>query len=134
MTDTMTAKAYRRKHVPTEHAEQAQLFEVAAIRAERDGRWGMLYAIPNGGDRHPAVGAALKAEGVKAGVPDVHLPVPVGRHHGLYIELKRTVGGRVEQAQAEWIEDLQAQGYRVEVCRGCDAAVAAITEYLGRLV
>lgn len=54
-----------------------------------------LHAIPNGGSRgddeetRKIRGGALKAEGVKNGVPDVFLPYPCGGWHGLYIEFKR---------------------------------------------
>jgi hypothetical protein len=58
------------------------------------------------------------------------LPVPAGRHHGLYIELKAQ-GGRVSDEQKEWIAALRAQGYRAEVCVGADAAWGVICEYLG---
>ena len=34
-----------------------------------------------------------KAIGVKKGVPDLSLPVPRGRYHGLYIEMKNDAGG-----------------------------------------
>ena len=30
----------------------------------------------------------MKAEGLKSGVWDIHLPYPVGKHHGLWIEMK----------------------------------------------
>ena len=88
------------------------------------------FAIPNGGDRHPAVAAKLKAEGVKAGVPDLFLPIPRGAHHGLFVEMKRQRGGKLSDDQKDWIIKLQAQGYEVKVCAGFEAAKAAIEEYL----
>jgi hypothetical protein len=65
----------------------------------------MLHAIPNGGHRHKATAARLKAAGVKAGVPDICLPVARGDWHGLYIELK--VGkNKLTEAQRRWKDDL----------------------------
>lgn len=58
----------------------------------------LLHHIPNGGQRDKAVAAKLKTEGVKAGVPDLCLPVPRGKYHGLYIEMKAT-GGRPSREQ-----------------------------------
>lgn len=115
---------------PYEHDEQAALFEWAGWMA---GRWPELeymHAIPNGGDRNKVVAAKLRAEGVKAGVPDIFLPCPRGGFHGLYIEMKRTRGGRVSREQQRWIDGLRAQGYRVEVCAGFDAAKKTIEEYM----
>lgn len=70
-----------------------------------------MYHIPNGGKRGKVEAIHFKAEGVKAGVPDICLPVPRGEWHGLYIELKRREGGRVSPEQTKWLEDLMRQGY-----------------------
>jgi hypothetical protein len=35
----------------------------------------LMFAIPNGGLRHKAEANKLKSEGVKAGVPDIMLPI-----------------------------------------------------------
>lgn len=48
----------------------------------------LLYHIPNGGTRNKREAEHLRRQGVKAGVPDLCLPVPRGEFHGLYIELK----------------------------------------------
>lgn len=89
----------------------------------------MLYAIPNGGHRHPATAAKLKAEGVKRGVPDLCLPVPRGGFNGLYLEMKAD-GGRPTVEQRAWIDALRELGYRAEVCVGWDAARETIKAYL----
>lgn len=52
----------------------------------------LLHHIPNGGTRDPVEAKHLKQQGVKNGVPDLCLPVPRGRYHGLYIEMKRRTG------------------------------------------
>ncbi len=62
--------------IPTEHVEQVSLMRWAALTKRRRPELALLYAIPNGGDRHKAVAAKLSAEGVKSGVPDLCLPVP----------------------------------------------------------
>ncbi len=89
-----------------------------------------LYAVPNGGARHPAVAAKLKAEGAKPGVPDYHLPLPRNGYAGLWIELK-SLTGDPSREQREWIQWLRANGHRAEVCRGWVAAWAVIADYLG---
>lgn len=118
----------------SEHAEQAALIETIAWHANQRPALALLYAIPNGGDRHPAVAARLKAEGVRAGVPDLCLPVARGGYHGLYIELK-IPGGRASPAQRAWIAALNAEGYMAAVCWGCDDAERLILAYeAGELV
>jgi len=113
----------------SEHEEQCLVIARAEALAPCVPALRMLFAIPNGGHRHKATAGKLKAEGVRSGVPDMCLPVPVGGHHGLYIEIKAQ-GGRVSDVQKEWIAALRAQGYRAEVCVGADAAWDVICEYL----
>lgn len=88
------------------------------------------YHIPNGGSRNRIEAHNLKLEGVKAGVPDICLPVPCGDYHGLYIELKRTKGGVVSDAQKEWIEMLNDRGYLAVVANGATEAIKVISDYL----
>ena len=95
-------------------------------------RWpelALLHHIPNGGSRDAIEGRHLKAQGVKAGVPDLCLPVPRGRYHGLYIEMK-TASGRTSPEQEWWGEKLSGQGYFWEVCHGWESAVRVLEWYL----
>lgn len=111
----------------TEEQEQAALFQFASYQREIE--WSLLFAVPNGGYRKIRTGIRLKATGVKSGIPDIFLPVTRGNHHGLFIEMK-SEKGTVRKNQKEWHEALRAQGYKVEICRGCDQAVKVIHEYL----
>jgi hypothetical protein len=90
----------------------------------------LMLAIPNGGHRHKAVAAKMKAEGVKAGVPDIFLPVARGEFHGLFIELKKLKGGRATSAQCIWLEELNNQGYMAVICKGWLAAKNTLENYL----
>uniref|UniRef100_UPI0032601406 VRR-NUC domain-containing protein n=1 Tax=Clostridium sp. NkU-1 TaxID=1095009 RepID=UPI0032601406 len=76
--------------------------------------------------------ARLKAQGVKAGVPDLHLPIPKGAYAGLYIEMKYNTG-TVEDEQKEWIKAMKAAGHYACVCYGYDYAVKVIEEYVSLL-
>ena len=93
----------------------------------------LLFAIPNGGARNPITGAILKAEGVRAGVPDLFLAVPNttrgGRYHGLFIEMK-TWANKPTLAQVEVMARLRAEGYDCRVAHSFDQATTAITGYL----
>ena len=114
----------------TENQEQALLFEWAAYNALKYPELKLLFAIPNGGYRPPKTAAILKATGVKAGVPDICLPVARGGYHGLYIELKRLNGGYLSSAQAIWLNNLAKQGYRAVCCKGFEAARDELLTYL----
>ena len=130
----MSAAAIRHKarvaELPSEHVEQVRLFQWAHYASAAHPELRLLFAIPNGGARHKAVAAKLKAEGVRSGVPDVALPVPRGRWHGLFIELKRQSGTRPSVEQRHWLTALEAAGYRATWCRGWEAARDEIETYL----
>lgn len=89
----------------------------------------LLYAIPNGGQRNPVVGGKLKAEGVVAGIPDLHLACPSGPFHGLFIEMKTPIG-RVTVIQSDLHAHLRSQGYAVEVVRSFEQFQQTIIHYL----
>ena len=116
--------------VPTEAQEQMTLFSWAAMQSGKYPELKLLYHVPNGGSRHKAEAGRLRAEGVKAGVPDLCLPVARGGCHGLYIELKRQRGGRTSDLQTGWLDALMKQGYQVAVCKGWEAAAETIIKYL----
>lgn len=113
----------------TEHDEQVALFNMAWANRQQYPEARLMFAIPNGGHRHKAVAAKLRAEGVKPGIPDLFLPVARGGYHGLFIEMKAK-GGRLRTAQIEMIAALQTQGYHVEVCYGWQEAWEVIVFYL----
>ena len=89
-----------------------------------------MYHIPNEGKRSKAYGAKLRKEGLKEGVPDIHLPVARGQYHSLYIEMKRRSDSVTSQAQRRWIRNLKRQGNAAYVCHGWEEAVKVIEEYL----
>ena len=110
--------------------EQRDVFTICERLRGKYPEIALLYAVPNGGSRHPAEAARLKQQGVKAGVPDMCLPVARGGYHGLYIELKRVKGGRVSEQQKQWLSALNGQGYKAVVCKGAEEALDALQKYL----
>lgn len=109
----------------TERDEQAALFEWIDWNANAIPELKLAFAVPNGQYRR---GQAMEP-GLKAGVPDICIPVPRGRYHGVFIELK--VGNNTAtKLQAEWLFALSAQGYFTKVCYGFDDARATIEGYL----
>lgn len=89
----------------------------------------LAFHIPNGGKRNAREAANLKRQGVKAGVPDICLPVARGGYHGMYIELKVGKNKQTEK-QKDWQKKLNRQGYLSVVCYGWQQAAQTLTEYL----
>lgn len=106
------------------------LFEWAALTACVMPELEALFHIPNGGKRGKAEAARFQRMGVKRGVPDICLAVSRGGKHGLFIELKRTEGGRLSPEQTQWLARLKDAGYEAVVCHGWDEARETIVRYL----
>ncbi len=116
--------------VPTESEEQQALFEWAERLCFRYPELALLYHIPNEGKRSKATGRKMKKEGMKSGIPDIHLPVARGQYHSLYIELKRRKGSTTSQAQKTWLQLLGKYGNKAVRCYGWEEAAKVIEEYL----
>ncbi len=107
-------------NIPTEHAEQ-----VTFVQEFKNAFPGIrIFAIPNGGYRHKATAQKIKAEGGEPGVPDLFIPA-----WNLWIEMKRTKGGRLSPDQKDWIAYLRTAGHYAIVCNGWQAAMEAVKEW-----
>lgn len=110
-----------------EHLVQCAYIRWARLQADRRAR--RVFAIPNGRKRTASEAGKLKSEGVRAGVLDVFLPVPVGSQPGLWIEFK---AGRNDLTpdQREEAEALVQAGYPVLVAWDWTEAARATERYL----
>lgn len=116
--------------LPTESKIQQRIIKWWAMEAaQRKIPESLLMAFPLQGQRSKANGSRMKAEGMRAGTPDMFLAVPMGKYHGLWIELKRPTG-RIAPSQKTMLAELDAQGYAAYASYGFDAAVKLITGYL----
>jgi hypothetical protein len=123
----------------TESQIQSAFFEWLSLHEKKYPELSLCYAIPNGAHKSIASRMKFKREGLKAGVPDVHLPLtsvewptrprPRSFFAGLWIEFKSDKG-RVSDTQKEWIEKLTNEGHRVEVCRDWTQAANIVIDYL----
>lgn len=117
--------------IPHEDIEQGLLMEWTRYQIGRFPELALLFHIPNeAGTRTIKDTMRLKKLGVKAGVPDLFLPVARWGWHGLFIEMKRQRNGRVSEEQREWLKALTEQGYLVRVCNGFDEAKKSLLLYL----
>lgn len=130
----------------SEDGEQSALFCWAQQNLSTYPQLKWLFAVPNGGYRDPKTAGKLKATGVKAGVPDICLPISRKQIkidgwwqicHTLYIELKvpkkkhpNDLWAGATDEQREWLKHLRTQGYAVHVCYGWEDARDRIVEYL----
>lgn len=125
----MKEKVKLYKNPKTEAQHQTNVIRWSMAVRDRYPELVLLYHIPNGGSRDSVEGKHLKEQGVKSGVPDLHLPCPRGEYHGLYIEMKTEVRTESDN-QAWWRRRLTEQGYFATVCHGWDSAVRTIEWYL----
>lgn len=89
-----------------------------------------LAHIPNGGARSPIEGAIFKRMGVKAGMPDLVLPIATTKHCHGYWELKASPHERPTEKQIERHAMLRAGGAHVRVCHRWDEAAHDMLAYL----
>lgn len=125
-----------RPPAPLERHSQEALFNWAVLATGRHPELAALYAIPNAGGFTGTFKSnmlrvlAMKREGVRPGVPDVHLPVARGGYHALYIEMKRDRSGILTPEQTGWAKRLALYGNKVVVAHGFDEAKTVLEEYL----
>lgn len=119
----------KRRYVPHEGNEQEALFAWALYAAGAMPELGLMFHVPNGGSRNRIEAAKLKRQGVRAGVPDICLPVARGGFHGLFVELKYG-RNKATDRQTAWLDALRSQGYLAVECVGWDIAREVITKYL----
>lgn len=74
---------------------------------------GLLWHVPNGGNRNAHEANKLKAMGVVAGVADLHFYYKGSLH---LFELKTEIG-RLSPAQELWLAKIEYQGAKVNIVR-----------------
>jgi hypothetical protein len=122
-------KKPRAKRVDREGLEQAAL--MAEIKLRYPEIFANLHHTPNGGYRGKAEAGRLKAQGTKAGIPDLQLTMARGGYFGLFIEFKATAKpAAVSLEQQACIGRLNEQGYLAVVCRGHFDAMECLRAYL----
>lgn len=121
-----------------EHTIQVGVVRLAAMCQTQYPALGLLHAIPNGAHlpRRQKNGRVycpemnwLKAEGLKPGMPDLHLPVPMGGYVSLYMETK-VPGAYPTREQQKIHALLREHGNRVEVYRAIDEGWEILLGYL----
>lgn len=131
-----------RRLTPLEADSQAAFFDWWTVFA-RSHRLPecLCFAVPNGaklpwrkdrkGRRYSPEAKNLLKQGMRPGVPDVHLDIPAGGFHGLRLEFKR-VGEDVRSgsAQEAHIDALRLRGYNALIVKSTEEAVKIVRAYL----
>lgn len=113
----------------SEYTEQVSIFDWARYNESMYSELRLLNASLNGVKLTIGQAVKTKASGMKAGYPDIFLPVAKAGYHGLFIELKEK-GGAVQPNQKWWKQELNAGGYLSVVCYGANEAIDMIKNYL----
>ena len=126
--------------IQSEYDAQKAVFEWAEKMESKYPELWLLNGSLNG--VRLTMGQAVKAKkaGMKKGFPDIFFPLSMialnadggraGIWCGLFIELKKEKGGRATPEQKEWLNELKNQGYYTCICKGKEAAIRVITQYL----
>lgn len=129
---TSKPKKARRQPRHLEAEYQSAVILWARARFEEDPQHfhdlDLLHCSLNGVPMTPGQAKRAKAQGMRAGIPDLSLPVPIGGYHGLYIEMK-TEDGRLSDDQKDVTVRLAQLGYKVVVAYGPGEAKEAIRRY-----
>ena len=101
-----------------------------AIAQYLDARRLMWYAVPNGGNRNLITAKKLKAEGVKAGVPDIAL---VHEGQAYFLEVKKpkteTRAGVLSLTQKAMIERIEQAGGEVGVVHSVQEVIEQLINW-----
>ena len=87
----------------------------------------LIFAIPNGGTRNLIEAAYMKKQGVTPGVPDLQILMP---NDMVFVEMKRSKGGRVSAEQKGFIDKSTLLGHVVIIGYGCHDAIKKLELYL----
>ncbi len=89
-----------------------------------------FYHIANEGRRPGKTGGILKYKGLRKGVPDLCLPIPVDSYGALYIEFK-TPKGVQKPEQLSWEIGLTQCGNKCALCDSVESAMCELRVYMG---
>ncbi len=125
---------------------QIALFDMVYLHETKYPLLARVFHVPNEGYSGPkgkAKGQKRHREGVRAGIFDIFVDVPMSLNMfttsldgaliycpGLRIELKAP-GGKMSDAQTDWLNYYREAGYRAEICFSWEEAWNIICEYLG---
>lgn len=113
-----------------EEAEQVYFFDwIDKIGTKKDPRLAAVFHPANGGKRNLIEAVKFKRMGVRAGVLDIVVPIPVQPYHGLFVELK-IKPNKLTDKQNEYAGLVRGLGYMVSIAWSGQEAVNILNDYL----
>lgn len=91
----------------------------------------LFFAVPNGGARNAWTAKIMRDEGVRSGVADLILQIPIGGYASLAIEMKTPVG-KQSQSQKAYEKLAKRMKNKYVVCHSLDEFQKAVREYIGQ--
>ena len=116
------------RHLESAHQQQVIEWARMASRSAKYPMLNMLHCSLNGVKLSKSQAGIAKAQGMLSGVPDLFLPVPVGKYHGLYIEMKHGKNTLTDN-QERFLQNAANVGYAVAVCYSAQEAIKRIEDY-----
>ncbi len=119
----------------SETKEQIALFDWIRLRKDIEP---YAFYIPNDGKRSKLMGWLMKKMGMKPGVSDIFIGIPVysicGHFHGMFIELKakdsKGIFRKPTEQQIIFQVNMRHKNYYCIIANGADEAIKKIEEYL----
>ena len=124
----MTRLAEKSKPALTELQIQIRIIKAAKDAYPHECR--LLHHIPNGANTNNIRGKLNQMSGIIAGIPDLFLPYPTSKYHGLYMEVKKDQKARVRKDQRHCLTELAKEGYFTCVARSPEEGIKIIDYYL----
>lgn len=119
-----TSSKPKRKRGSEEEDIQRAIIEWVDLSSATNPILNWVFHPPNGGGRSRAEGGALKATGVRKGVPDLILPFASAFYKGMMIEVKAKKGA-LTQDQKKWLKKGYEDGFVIGVVRSLDEFIKA---------
>ena len=94
--------------IPTEYAEQCMLVQYLELKGLKFSKIAQETFTRDWGTK-----MKNKMSGLRRGVPDMLIIIPTKSNMGpknilLFIEMKRSKGGKISEEQSEWLEELSS--------------------------
>ena len=116
------------KHLEAEHQKTVVEWAKWAYKTGKYPNLNMIHCSLNGVKLSATQARIAKAQGMLSGVPDLFLPVPRGKYHGLYIEMKHGSNTLTEN-QKKFLQNAANVGFAVSVCYSAQEAIKRIEDY-----
>ena len=116
------------RHGP-EELEMIKFFDYARAVSNTNPAWNLAYHVPNERKASIQRRITMARAGVKAGIPDICIPVANEKYTALYIEMK-VKPNKPSPVQTDVIRALNSVGNYACICWSADEAIEIATKYL----